>query len=136
MLALADARRRGATRWLVGGDVAAFGGWPVESVETLRALGGDGEAAWLRGNWERWVVERDAMPAVPDLHAAADAVSAALGPALVRALHALPESVALADDVRARHGSPASASVVSSSGTRTCRSAASRCAPTGRRSSS
>jgi hypothetical protein len=47
---LADARGRGATRWLLGGDYSAFGAWPVECVELLRELGDD--ATWIRGNWE------------------------------------------------------------------------------------
>ena len=35
---LDDAERRGATRWLVGGDVSAFGGWPSQTVERVAAL--------------------------------------------------------------------------------------------------
>ncbi len=105
---LDDARRRGATRWLVGGDVSAFGGWPLECVETLRDLRREGETAWVRGNWERWVADRGALPDRAELRDVADAVARELGPALVTELAALPERVALADDVTAWHGSPVS----------------------------
>ena len=32
---LADGRRRGVQRWLLGGDYALFGGWPAETVDLL-----------------------------------------------------------------------------------------------------
>jgi predicted phosphodiesterase len=101
---VADARRRGATRWLVGGDVAAFGGWPAETVAALRELA---PATWIRGNWERWAVERDAIPR-PEFQAVADTVAAALGDELVDALSALPESADLGGGTRAWHGAPGS----------------------------
>jgi predicted phosphodiesterase len=102
---IADARHRGADRWLVGGDVAAFGGRPAECVELLRSLE---PASWVRGNWERWAVERAAIAERPELQDVADTVCAALGEDLVAELYALPESAALGDGVRAWHGSPIS----------------------------
>jgi diadenosine tetraphosphatase ApaH/serine/threonine PP2A family protein phosphatase len=110
---LDDARRRGATRWLIGGDVAAFGGWPAETVAQLRELP---NATWIRGNWERWAVERDAIPGAQDpdsgrgaiLRSVAEVVQAELGDELVARLAALPESAALSDTARAWHGSPVS----------------------------
>lgn len=105
---LDDARGRGARTWLIGGDVSAFGGWPAETVQRLRGLE---RATWIRGNWERWVADRAAMPARDPLPAVADAVRDALGEDLVAELAALPESVALdgspAGPTRAWHGSPA-----------------------------
>jgi predicted phosphodiesterase len=101
-----DARSLGADRWLLGGDYAAFGAWPVETVELLRAeLGPD--AIWLRGNWERWHVEADAVPdgAVPQ--GAATFVRDALGDALIADLYALPTSTIL-DDTLYVHASPRS----------------------------
>jgi hypothetical protein len=43
---LKDAEGAGADRFLLGGDYAAFGGWPAETVGRLKAL----DARWLRGN--------------------------------------------------------------------------------------
>ncbi len=37
--------------WLLGGDYALFGAWPVETVGRLRELA---PAIWLRGNGEGW----------------------------------------------------------------------------------
>ena len=85
--ALDDARGAGVGRWLVGGDVALFGAWPAETVARLRELA---DAAWVRGNTDRWLVERpDGEPAGP---AAADCVPA-LGEDVARELAALPFEV-------------------------------------------
>jgi diadenosine tetraphosphatase ApaH/serine/threonine PP2A family protein phosphatase len=102
---LADARTRGATRWLLGGDYSAFGAWPVECVELLRDLGDD--ATWIRGNWERWQVEEDAVPDAEVIQGAAVAVRAALGPGAVEELGGLPTS-AVIDDTLFVHASPVS----------------------------
>ncbi|HWH92361.1 MAG TPA: metallophosphoesterase [Baekduia sp.] len=58
---LGDARDRGADRFLLCGDYSAFGAWPVECVALLRTELGD-SATWIRGNWERWQAEPDAVP--------------------------------------------------------------------------
>ena len=42
---LEDAEGAGADRYLLGGDYAAFGAWPAETVGRLKAL----DALWLRG---------------------------------------------------------------------------------------
>lgn len=102
---LEDARSLGADRWLLGGDYSAFGAWPVECVEILRALGDD--ATWIRGNWERWQVEDDALPDAEVIQGAAVAVRAALGPALVDELFALPVATVI-DTTLYVHGSPGS----------------------------
>ena len=75
---LDDARARGADAWLLGGDVAAFGAWPAETVARLRELDG---ATWIRGNTERWLADRSDLPADQPMHAAALACRAALGDA-------------------------------------------------------
>ena len=59
---IADADAAGADRYLLGGDYAGLGAWPVETVERLRALP---RAAWIRGNWERWLVEASDAPELP-----------------------------------------------------------------------
>jgi predicted phosphodiesterase len=102
---LDDARGRGADRWLLGGDYCAFGAWPVECVELLRELGD--AATWIRGNWERWAVEHDAVPDVPVIQGAAVAVRAALGPGAVQELGGLPFE-AMIDDTLFVHASPVS----------------------------
>jgi predicted phosphodiesterase len=50
---LADAGAAGARRFVLGGDYAAFGAWPRETVERLKGL----DAAWIRGNVDRWTVD-------------------------------------------------------------------------------
>ncbi len=55
---LADAESAGADRYLLGGDYALFGAWPVETVERLRTL----DARWIRGNVDRWLEERHDAP--------------------------------------------------------------------------
>lgn len=49
---LADARAGGADTYLLGGDYAAFGAWPAETVAALDALP---RTTWIRGNWDRWL---------------------------------------------------------------------------------
>ncbi|HSD79624.1 MAG TPA: metallophosphoesterase family protein [Solirubrobacteraceae bacterium] len=102
---LDDARRRGADRWLIGGDVAAFGGRPVEAVDRTLAL----PAVWIRGNTERWLVDRTDLPPEAPMHEAMLACRAALGDQRSDELAALPESAALPHGAgRAWHGSPVS----------------------------
>lgn len=84
---LADARRHGVDDWLIGGDVSAFGPWPVATVERLRTLDG---ARWIRGNHERWAVEGDAVPAIPFAQHGVAATREALGRATVAELYDLP----------------------------------------------
>ncbi len=65
----ADAARR---RYVLGGDYALFGGWPVETVERLREVD---NARWIRGNGERWTAGIDAPP--PDNPVVRGAIAAA-----------------------------------------------------------
>ena len=89
---LADAEAAGADRWLLGGDMAAFGGWPAEVVERLRRLQG---AQWLRGNTERELAEPGVLAADELLGAALAAGRDVLGAATVAELFALPERLTL-----------------------------------------
>ena len=87
--------------WVLGGDYALFGAWPRETVERLREL----DARWIRGNGERWLVDRSDAP--EPVHAAIDRCRALLGDQLIDELVALPGS--LDDDgVVYCHGSPVS----------------------------
>lgn len=84
---LQDAEDAGATEWLVGGDVSAFGPWPVDALARLRELP---DARWIRGNHERWAVEDEDVPDVPLARGGVAAAREALGDATVAELHALP----------------------------------------------
>ncbi|MDO9409870.1 metallophosphoesterase [Patulibacter sp.] len=80
-----DAEAAGATAWLVGGDVSAFGPWPVDALRRLRGLQ---DARWIRGNHERWAVETADVPDVPLARGGVVAAREALGPATVAELYA------------------------------------------------
>lgn len=100
---LADASEAGARRHFIGGDVAAFGAWPAETVALLRELD---SAVWIRGNWERWVSHPGEAPGGEPIQGAIKAVYEALGDDLVRQFGELPESAVLTEGTRAWHGSP------------------------------
>ena len=100
---LADAEAAGADRFLLGGDYASLGAWPVETVERLRELPAVG---WLKGNWERWQVSPWEAPDHPFIKAAGEWVREALGP-LAAELGALPETVTV-DGTLFCHASPVS----------------------------
>jgi putative phosphoesterase len=95
---LADAA--GAERYVLGGDYALFGGWPLETVERLRELS---PAVWIRGNCERLAHDAGAAPARVEPELAA--VRAALGDDLVAELAALPETADEGDTLIC-HASP------------------------------
>lgn len=103
---LEDARAAGVRRFVLGGDYAAFGGWPAECAALADALDA---AVRIRGNWERWVADPPPeVQADAELSAAADAVRSALGPDLVAAHGALPAEAWLDDSTLACHASPGS----------------------------
>ena len=98
---LGDAGEVGVERWVLGGDYALFGAWPVECVERLRELDG----RWIRGNGERWTADPGEAP---------DAVQGAIaycrgvmGEGLVGELAALPATHSHGDALYC-HASPAS----------------------------
>jgi predicted phosphodiesterase len=101
---LEDARGAGADRFLLGGDYALFGPWPVETVQVLRGLA---DATWIRGNVDRWCAFPD--QAGPDdlLQRAIADCRAALGADTVAELGALEEQMIL-DGTRYCHASPVS----------------------------
>jgi predicted phosphodiesterase len=103
---LAEAEQAGATSFLLGGDYAAFGPWPRETVELLATLP---VVAQIRGNVERWLRED---PEVPEsarqlVASAMRAARESLGPALVDRLYRLAERSEL-DRILVCHGSPRS----------------------------
>jgi putative phosphoesterase len=85
---LGDARSVGVGRWLVGGDVVLFGAWPAETLARLHELA---DAAWLRGNTDRWLIDDSDRP--PLATAAAEDCREALGDTGVRELGGLPFDV-------------------------------------------
>jgi predicted phosphodiesterase len=101
---LDDAFEHGATRFVLGGDYALFGGWPAETVARLRELE---NALWIRGNGERWTAEVDDAPDNPVVRGAIGFARSQLGDELVAAMH---DIAALAHDRDALicHGSPPS----------------------------
>jgi predicted phosphodiesterase len=101
---LADAERQGARRFVLGGDYALFGGWPLETVARLRELE---PALWIRGNGERWTADPAAAPDNQVVQGAIEASRAALGEAHVAELAGLPERAEDGDTLIC-HGSPPS----------------------------
>jgi diadenosine tetraphosphatase ApaH/serine/threonine PP2A family protein phosphatase len=99
---LADARVQDARRYLVGGDVALFGPWPAETVARLEQLA---DATWIRGNADRWLVDRSDAP--PPAVAAAEVCVPLLGETTAAELAELPFD-AVVGDTRFVHASPVS----------------------------
>jgi diadenosine tetraphosphatase ApaH/serine/threonine PP2A family protein phosphatase len=100
---LADASAAGATRFVLGGDYALFGPWPVETVERLRTL----DADWIRGNGERWTANPHDAPRDGVVQGAIRAGREALGEPAVAELGALPPEIVLGE-TRFVHASPPS----------------------------
>jgi predicted phosphodiesterase len=103
---LAEAEQAGAASYLLGGDYATFGPWPVETVERLADLQ---TVARISGNVDRWLHDE---PEVPESARAfvTEAVSVArelLGDERVAQLYGLPERAEL-DGMLVCHGSPLS----------------------------
>jgi diadenosine tetraphosphatase ApaH/serine/threonine PP2A family protein phosphatase len=90
-----------ADRFLLGGDYALGGPWPVETIARLDAL----DAEWIRGNTDRWLVDdSDAPePVQPGLVASREL----LGDELVQRLASLEEETIRGDTLFC-HASPGS----------------------------
>jgi predicted phosphodiesterase len=97
---LADASD--ADEFLLGGDYATAGAWPKETVERLKELP---NATWIRGNADRWLVDRDDAPDPMAGFAAKTAEQ--LGEELVAELYGLPESATIGETLFV-HASPGS----------------------------
>ena len=93
---------RDADEFVLGGDYATAGAWPRETVERLAELQ---NATWIRGNADRWLVDRHDAP--PPIDAIAERTAELLGDELVEMLAGLPESVAIGGTLFC-HASPQS----------------------------
>jgi diadenosine tetraphosphatase ApaH/serine/threonine PP2A family protein phosphatase len=88
--------------YVLGGDYAVAGAWPRETLERLKEVDG---AIWIRGNADRWLVDRsDAPDAVAPI---AERCAELLGEELVAELVGLPETVVI-DGSFYCHASPRS----------------------------
>jgi predicted phosphodiesterase len=88
--------------FVLGGDYATAGAWPRETVERLKGLP---KATWIRGNADRWLVDRSDAP--DPLASIAERSADALGEELVGELVGLPESTTI-DGTLYCHASPGS----------------------------
>jgi putative phosphoesterase len=101
-----EAHAAGVDLYLLGGDYAAFGPMPRETVDRLQLLP---RTLWIRGNGDRWLIDGAGPPRNRHLlvqNALRTAVDA-LGSSLVENLYALPERAEL-DGILFCHGSPLS----------------------------
>ena len=101
---LADAERRGADRFVLGGDYTLFGAWPRETLDRLEPLPA---AEWIRVNGERWTALPREAPELGLVRSAVSPCGGELGEERVRALADLPEQLVL-DGTRYCHASPPS----------------------------
>jgi predicted phosphodiesterase len=101
---LEDARRVGVDEWMLGGDYAMFGAWPLSTVERLRDLE---NATWIRGNVDRWSGDPADAPDDEIVQSAIADCRDALGDSLADELGALPFEHER-DDTRFVHASPVS----------------------------
>ncbi len=99
---VADARGRGAERFLLCGDYAAMGPWPVDCVALAESLE---PVAMLRGNHERWLTDRSDVPDNAALVAAVDWELEQLDAATIARQAAL-EPTATVDGTLYCHASP------------------------------
>jgi putative phosphoesterase len=100
---LADAQSAGTKSYVLGGDYALFGAWPAEAVTRLREL----DAAWIRGNTDRWLINASDAPDTPHLERSLAYCGDLLGDAVCRELGSLPATAELADTLIC-HASPRS----------------------------
>jgi diadenosine tetraphosphatase ApaH/serine/threonine PP2A family protein phosphatase len=101
---LDDARSAGADRYLLGGDYAGLGPWPLETLERLRALDC---TDWIRGNWERWLTDASDAPDLPFIDSAIAWAREAVGTDTIAELYGLGLTVGI-DGTLFSHASPVS----------------------------
>jgi len=95
---LADIAERGADATVNLGDCVAGPLWPRETFERLAAL----DLPTVRGNHDRWIVEKPDAELSPAGRFAREALTEAQR----ASLHALPPALEVAPDILAVHGTP------------------------------
>lgn len=95
---LADIAERGADAIVNLGDCVTSPLWPRETFERLAEL----DLPTVRGNHDRWIVEKTEAELTPAGRFARDALTEAQR----AALHALPSTLEVAPDILAVHGTP------------------------------
>jgi len=98
---IADARAAGADEFVLGGDYAMAGAFPQDTVKALEKL----DAAWIRGNTDRWLEDPSDAPVNDLVHGAIEFCRDKLGLKGVEKLYRLPESLTL-DGALVCHASP------------------------------
>jgi predicted phosphodiesterase len=83
---IADAQAQGADEFVLGGDYALAGAWPVECVKRIEKLPGDR----IRGNTERWLEDPSDAPDDDLLHHLIEYCRDQLGGRRVEKLYNLP----------------------------------------------
>ncbi|MGH2978744.1 MAG: metallophosphoesterase family protein [Solirubrobacterales bacterium] len=96
-----DARAQGADEFVLGGDYALAGAWPLECVKRIESLTG----AWIRGNTERWLEDPSDAPDEDLLHRLIEHCRDQLGGGRVEGLFNLPPSLSV-DGALVCHASP------------------------------
>jgi diadenosine tetraphosphatase ApaH/serine/threonine PP2A family protein phosphatase len=98
---IGDASAQGAEEFILGGDYALAGAWPVECVKCIEGLTG----VWIRGNTERWLEDPSDAPDDELLHRSIEYCRDQLGGARVEELYNLPATDAV-DGALVCHASP------------------------------
>lgn len=101
---LGDAENAGADQYLLGGDYAGLGAWPCETLGRLRGLP---DVTWIRGNWERWLVDAPDASREAVIQSALAWAREAVGPEEIAQLSQLPLTATL-DGTLFSHASPVS----------------------------
>jgi diadenosine tetraphosphatase ApaH/serine/threonine PP2A family protein phosphatase len=101
---LGEAQAGGADRYLLGGDYAGLGAWPMETLERLRELP---NATWIRGNWERWLADASDSPELPFIKSAIAWARAAVDDDMIAELSSLDQTATIGDAFFS-HASPVS----------------------------
>jgi diadenosine tetraphosphatase ApaH/serine/threonine PP2A family protein phosphatase len=98
---VADAHSQGAEEFVLGGDYALAGAYPVECMRLIEGLTG----SWIRGNTERWLEDPSDAPDDELLHRLIEYCRNELGGRRVESLFNLPASLSL-DGALVCHASP------------------------------
>jgi diadenosine tetraphosphatase ApaH/serine/threonine PP2A family protein phosphatase len=96
-----DARSQGVEEFVLGGDYALAGAWPLECVKRIEGLTG----SWIRGNTERWLEDPSDAPDDDLLHRLIEHCRDQLGSGRVEGLFNLPPALAV-DGALVCHASP------------------------------